>query len=148
MKPFFAIVIAGMLCTGCAPMAPSPAPARNPLEQADATLAAADYSGAQALYAEFVNANPGNPEATRAGAIQAALDRLLSSQTELDRLGLLISQTELDRLKRSEEVPRLRRELAERQGEVERLKADNAKLRADLERLRNIDLQTLPGAKK
>jgi len=99
-------------------------------------MAAADYSGAQALYAEFVNANPGNPQAARARAIQAALDRLLSAQTELDRLI------------RSEEVPRLRRELTERHGEVERLRAENAKLRADLERLRNIDLQTLPGAKK
>jgi predicted RNase H-like nuclease (RuvC/YqgF family) len=99
-------------------------------------MAAADYSGAQALYAEFVNANPGNPLAARARAIQSALDRLLGAQTELDRL------------KRSEEMPRLRRDLAERHSEVERLKAENAKLRADLERLRNIDLETLPGAKK
>lgn len=136
MSPLFVIVMAGMLCTGCASMGPSPAPAKNSLDQADAKMAAADYSGAQVLYAEFVNANPGNPQAARARAIQAALDRLLSAQTELDRLI------------RSEEVPRLRRELAERHGEVERLKAENAKLRADLERLRNIDLQTLPGAKK
>jgi len=150
MKPLFAIVIAGMLCSGCASTVPSPAPARNSLDQAgnsldqagnsldqaDAKMAVADYSGAQALYAEFANANPGNPQAARARAIQAVLDRMLNSQTELDRL------------KRSEEVPRLRREMAERQGEVERLKAENAKLRADLERLKNIDLQTLPGAKK
>jgi hypothetical protein len=136
MKPLFVIVMAGMLCTGCASIAPSPEPARNSLDQADAKMAAADYSGAQALYAEFVNANPGNAQAARARAIQAVLDRLLSSQTELDRLN------------RSAEVPRLRREIAERQGEVERLKAENAKLRADLERLRNIDLQTLPGAKQ
>jgi len=142
--------MAGMLCSGCAPIAPAPEPAKNSLDQADAKLAAADYSGAQALYAEFVNANPANPQAARARAIQAALDRLLSSQAELDRQ------------KRSDEVPRLRREIAERKGdverlkveiterhgEVERLKAENAKLRADLERLRNIDLQTLPGAKK
>lgn len=133
MKPLFGIVMAGMLCAGCASIAPS---ARNSLDRAEAKMAAADYSGAQALYAEFVNANPGNPQAARARAIQAALDRLLSSQTELDRLN------------RSEEVPRLRREIAERQGEVEHLKAENAKLRADLERLRSIDLQTLPGAKK
>jgi hypothetical protein len=136
MKPLFVIVMAGMLCTGCASIAPSPEPARNSLDQADAKMAAADYSGAQALYAEFVNANPGNPQAARARAIQAVLNRLL------------ISQTELDRLNRSAEVSRLRREIAERQGEVERLKAENAKLRADLERLRNIDLQTLPGAKQ
>lgn len=150
MKALFAIVMAGMLCTGCAPIGPSPEPARNPLDQADAKLAAADYSGAQALYAEFVNANPGNPQAARARAIQAALDRLLSAQTELDRLK---RSEEVPRLRREiaerhGEVERLRREFAERQGEVERLKAENAKLRADLERLRNIDLQTLPGAKK
>lgn len=137
MRTFFAIVLlAGMLCSGCASMAPSPKSARNTLDQADARMAAADYSGAQALYAEFVNANPASPQAARARAIQAALDRLLSAQTELDRLN------------RSAEVPRLRRELAERHGEVERLKSENAKLRADLERLRNIDLETLPGAKK
>lgn len=136
MKPLFVSVMAGMLCIGCASIAPSPTPAKNSLERAEAKMAAADYSGAQALYAEFVNANPGTPQAARARAIQAALDRLLSSQSELDRL------------KQSQEMPRLRREIAERQGEVERLKAENAKLRADLERLRNIDLQTLPGAKK
>jgi flagellar motility protein MotE (MotC chaperone) len=150
MKPIFAIVMAGMLCAGCASIAPSPEPPRGSLDQADARLAAEDYSGAQALYAEFVNASPGNPQAVRARAIQAALDRLLSSQAELDRQ------------KRSDEVPRLRREiaerkgdverlkaeLAERHGEVERLKAENAKLRADLGRLKNIDLQTLPGAKQ
>ena len=136
MKPLFVVVMAGMLSAGCASIAPSPAPTKPSLDQADAKMAAADYSGAQALYAEFVNANPGNPQADRARAIQIALDRLLSSQTELDRLN------------RSEEIPRLRREIAERRGEVERLKAENAKLRADLDRLRNIDLQTLPGAKK
>lgn len=136
MNPLFLIVMAGMLCSGCASIAPSPEPAKNSLDRADAKMAAADYSGAQTLYAEFVNADPGNPQAARARAIQAALNRLMGSQTELDRLN------------RSEEMPRLRREIAERQGEIERLKAENAKLRADLERLRNIDLQTLPGAKK
>jgi hypothetical protein len=54
MKPSFAIVIAGMLCTGCAPVAPAPEPVTNRLDQADAKMAAADYRGAQALYAEFV----------------------------------------------------------------------------------------------
>jgi cell shape-determining protein MreC len=136
MKPLLVIVMAGMLCAGCASIAPSPEPARNLLDQADAKMAAADYRGAQALYAEFVNDNPADPQAARARAIQAALDRLLSTQTELERLN------------KNEEGLRLRRDIAERQGEVERLKAENAKLRADLERLRNIDLQTLPGAKK
>jgi hypothetical protein len=136
MNPLLAIVVAGMLCTGCTSMALSPEPAEILLDQADAKLAAADYSGAQASYAEFVNANPGNPQAARARAIQAALDRLLSTQTELDRVN------------RNEDVLHLRREIAERRGDVERLKAENAKLRTDLERLMDIDLQTLPGAKK
>jgi len=136
MKPLFLIVMAAMLCTGCASLAPSPDPAKNSLDRADAKMAAADYSGAQALYAEFVNANPGNPQAARARATQAALDRLLSSQTEAERLN------------QSDEIPRLRREIAERQGEVDHLKAENAKLRADIERLKNIDLGTLPGARK
>ena len=136
MKPLFLIVMAAMLCTGCASLAPSPDPAKNSLDRADAKMAAADYSGAQALYAEFVNANPGNPQAARARATQAALDRLLSSQTESERLN------------QSDEIPRLRREIAERQGEVDHLKAENAKLRADIERLKNIDLETLPGARK
>ena len=136
MKPLFLIVMAAMLCTGCASLAPSPDPAKNLLDRADAKMAAADYNGAQTLYAEFVNANPGNPQAARARATQAALDRLLSSQTEAERLN------------QSDEIPRLRREIAERQGEVDRLKAENAKLRADIERLKNIDLETLPGARK
>ncbi len=100
MKPLLAIVMAGMLCTGCASMAPSSEPAANLLDQADAKLAAADYSGAQALYTEFVNANPANPQAARARAVQAALDRLLSTQTELDRV------------KRNDDVVHLRREVA------------------------------------
>jgi len=136
MKPLFLIVMAAMLCTGCASLAPSPDPAKNSLDRADAKMAAADYSGAQALYAEFVNANPGNPQAARARATQAALDRLLSSQTEAERLN------------QSDEIPRLRREIADRQGEVDHLKAENARLRADIERLKNIDLGTLPGARK
>jgi len=136
MKPLFLIVMAAMLCTGCASLAPSPDPAKNSLDRADAKMAAADYSGAQALYAEFVNANPGNPQAARARATQAALDRLLSSQTESERLN------------QSDEIPRLRREIADRQGEVDHLKAENARLRADIERLKNIDLGTLPGARK
>jgi len=142
--------MAGMLCSGCAPIAPAPEPAKNSLDQADAKLAAADYSGAQALYAEFVNANPANPQAARARAIQAALDRLLGAQTELDRLNRSAEVPRLRRelAERQGEVERLRREVAERHGEVERFKTENAKLRADLERLRNIDLQTLPGSRK
>ena len=136
MKSIFIItVIAAVLAfAGC--RAFTPEPARATLDQADAKIVAADYSGAQALYAEFVNANPDSPQAARARAMQTVLDRLLSSQAELDRA------------RRSDEIPRLRRELSERQNEAERLKSEISKLRSDIERLRSIDLQTLPGPKK
>jgi len=39
----------------------SPEPAKNSLDQADAKMRLRIYRGAQALYAEFVNANPANP---------------------------------------------------------------------------------------
>ena len=141
MKWLSIILMAALLCTGCASPEPGATPvavsrAANVLQQAEAKMAAADYSGAQALYAQFINDNPDNAQTARARATQGALDLLLSSQSELDLL------------KRSEEAPRLRRELSERQSEVDRLKAEVAKLRADIERLRNIDLQTLPKTKK
>jgi predicted RNase H-like nuclease (RuvC/YqgF family) len=148
MKRISALLLAGLLVNGCASLTPEPdassqakpvaasRAATTALEQADAKMAAADYRGAQALYAQFINENPDNAQTARARATQGALDRLLSSQAELDLL------------KRSEEVPRLRRELSEKQGEVDRLKAEIAKLRADMERLRNIDLKTLPGSRK
>lgn len=135
MKSLFVTLIVGMLCTGCTVLVPDPS--RSLLDEADAKMSAEDYEGASASYGEFVKAYPGNAQAARASAIQTVLDRLLDSQTELERGA-----------RRNEELPRLRRELAERQGEVDRLKAESAKLRADLERLRNIDLQTLPGIKK
>jgi hypothetical protein len=50
-------------------------------------------------------------------------------------------------VRRTDDAPRLRRELAEQRGEADRLKAEIAKLRSDLERLRSIDLQTQPGKK-
>jgi TolA-binding protein len=99
-------------------------------------LVAEDYSGALALYAGFVQAHPEDTQAARARATRTALERLLSSQAELDRL------------RRSDELPRLKRDLSERQSEVDRLKAEMAKLRADLERLRNIDLQELRAGPK
>jgi cell shape-determining protein MreC len=134
MKSLFVTLIVGMLCTGCT--VPAPEPSKSLLDEADAKMLAEDYTGASASYGEFVKADPGNAQAARARATQTVLDRLLDSQAELDRV------------KRDPELPRLRRELAERQSEVDRLKAESAKLRADLERLRNIDLQTLPGIKK
>jgi predicted RNase H-like nuclease (RuvC/YqgF family) len=157
MKSLFVTLIVGMLCTGCAVLAPKPS--KSLLDEADAKMSAEDYKGASASYGEFVKADPGNAQAARARATQTALDRLLDSQTELDRVKRneelsrlrreqAERQSEVDRVKRNEELPRLRRELAERQSEVDRLKAESAKLRVDLERLRNIDLQTLPGIKK
>lgn len=125
----------GVLCSGCA-ATPSPESSNTLLGQADAKLAAEDYSSAQALYAEFITANPDDAHADRARATRAALDHLLASQAELDRV------------QRGEELARLRRELADRQSDVDRLKAEVGKLRADLERLRSIDLDQLQPAPK
>jgi hypothetical protein len=143
------MLMLGMLCASCASLSPeplSPEPATTLLDQADAMLVAEDYGGALPLYAGFVQAHPDDTQAARARATRTALERLLGSQAELDRL--LSSQAELDRLRRSDELPRLKRDLSDRQSEVDRLKAEMAKLRADLERLRNIDLQELRGGPK
>ena len=134
MRPLSVMLMLGMLCTGCASL--SPAPGKTLLSQADALMAAEDYGGALALYAGFAQAHPDDTHAARARATRTALDRLLSSQAEVDRL------------RRSDELPRLRRELSDRQSEVDRLKAEMAKLRADLGRLRNIDLQELRAGPK
>ena len=134
MKPLSVMLMLGMLCTGCASLPPEPA--KTLLDQADAMLVAEDYGGALALYAGFVQAHPDDTQAARARATRTALERLLSSQAELDRL------------RRSDELPRLRRDLSDRQSEVDRLKAEMAKLRADIERLRNIDLQELRAGPK
>lgn len=134
MKPLAVMLMLGMLCTGCASL--SPEPAKTLLGQADAMMMAEDYGGALALYAGFVQAHPDDTQAARARATRTALDRLLTSQAELDRL------------RRSDELPRLRRDLSDRLSEVDRLKAEMAKLRADLERLRNIDLQELRAGPK
>ena len=124
-----AILVTGMLSAGCASVSPdaAKAPAKTLLEQADARLTAEDYSGALALYAQFAKANPDNAQAARARATQTALDRLLASQSELERV------------KQNDELPRLRREVSERRSEVDRLKAEVAMLRADLERVRNVE---------
>ena len=85
MKPLSVILVAGMLCAGCA-TTPGHAPAL--LGQADAKPAAQDYRGAVALYAEFLETNLQDPQAARARATQGALGRLLSLQTELERVTL------------------------------------------------------------
>lgn len=125
MKLLSVMLMLGMLCTGCASLFPWPA--KTLLGQADAMMAAEDYGDALALYAEFVQAHPDDTQAARARATRTALDRLLTSQTELDRL---------------------RRDLSDQRSEVDRLKAEMAKLRADIERLRNIDLQELRAGPK
>ena len=134
MRPLSVMLMLGMLCTGCASL--SPEPSKTLLDQADAMLVAEDYGGALALYAGFVQAHPDDTQAARARATRTTLERLLTSQAELDRL------------RRSDELPRLRRDLSDRQSEVDRLKAEMARLRADLGRLRNIDLQELRAGPK
>lgn len=130
------IFMVGVLCAGCA-VTPSPEAGKTLLGRADAKMAAEDYGGALALYAEFITVNPDDAQADRARATRTALDHLLASQAELDRM------------QRGEELARLRRELSDRQSDVDRLKTEVAKLRADLDRLRNIDLDQLrPGSKK
>ena len=97
------------------------------LTQADAKLVARDYEGAISSYSEFVTAMAEHPQAARARATQAALERLVAAQAAIAR-----GQQTGDAA---------RRELTERQAETDRLKGEVAKLRADLERLRSIDLQ-------
>lgn len=130
--------------SGCA-TAP---PAFDPLGRADEEMAAARYRDAVRLYEEFLRANPEHPAAVRARAAQAALDRLLAAQTEIERLKAELASRDgqvaqlrqdlsarrAEGTTREAELGRLRRDLAARQGEVDRLKAD-------LERLRSIDLR-------
>ena len=52
MKSMSAVLMTGVLGAGCA--------ATTLLEQADARMAAEDYSGASALYARFAAVDPGN----------------------------------------------------------------------------------------
>ena len=127
MKSLHAFVMTGLLCAGCAS---SPEQELTPLEQADAKLAAREYRGAITLYSQFLIASPKDPQVARARATMAALDSLLVAQTELER----VQQSEL---------PRLQRELADRQNDTDRLRGEVAKLRADMERLRNIDLKEM-----
>ena len=129
MKSLFAMVVIGMACVGCALL---PSPAKELLDQADTKLAAEDYSGALTLYTELIDGYPNDEQAARARAIRTALERLRGTQTELSRLK-----------SQSDELPKVRRDLSDRQSEVNQLRAEMAKLKADLERLRNIDLQDI-----
>jgi predicted RNase H-like nuclease (RuvC/YqgF family) len=93
-------------------------------------MAAAQYRSALALYDEFLKASPNDPEAARARATRTVVERLLASQTEVERLRREVSSRQV-------EVERLRRETDSRQTEIDLLKAD-------LERLRRIDLRQSP----
>ena len=132
MKSIGIIVIATLLCAGCAAVDER---AESLLGQADAKMISEDYTGAIAAYAEFVEAQPRHAQAARARATQKALERLAASRAA-SRAG---SQAVINRALQASDATR--RELSERQAETDRLKAEIAKLRADLERLRNIDLQ-------
>ena len=133
MKRLSIILVAGILGAGCAAM---PGPGESALGRADAQLEAQNYLEAIPLYADFLKTHGQDSEAPRVRATQAALERLLALQTELERV-------------QKAELPRLQREAADRQNESDRLKGEVAKLRTDLERLRNIDLNELQrGLKK
>ncbi|HYH40987.1 MAG TPA: hypothetical protein VD867_03305 [Burkholderiales bacterium] len=124
--PLF-MVLAALTLGGCATPSVEEDVSGTLLNQADAMLAAEDYAGAISSYSEFVTARAEHPQAARARATQAALEKLVAARAAIARA----QQT----------GEAARRELTERQAETDRLKSDVAKLRTDLERLRNIDLQ-------
>ena len=119
-----AAIATALLLSGCAALS---SPSATLLARVDQRMVAEDYRGALALYDEFLQAYPGDAAAARARAVRTALDRLLASQAETERL-------QRDLATRDSDLIRLRRDLSARQSEVERL-------RADLERLRSIDLR-------
>ncbi|MBI4011256.1 MAG: hypothetical protein HY359_03020 [Candidatus Rokubacteria bacterium] len=126
-----ATVAVSLLLAGCAMLAPgSSTQSATTLKRADDQMAAAQYRSALALYDEFLKASPNDPEAARARATRTVVERLLASQTEVERLRREVSS-------RQAEVDRLRRDADSRQAEIDRLKAD-------LERLRRIDLRQSP----
>ena len=130
MKRSAPLLLTTLLASACAatsssapPLAPAPPPSSALLARADDQLAAAQYRGALTLYEEFLKTYPDDPATPRARATRALVERLLASQTEIERL-----RRELD-LRRSD--------LVARQAEIDQL-------RADLERLRRIDLPQGP----
>ena len=127
--PLLLTTLLASACAAASSSAPPPAPAPTPpagsglLARADDRLVEAQYRGALALYDEFLKTYPDDPATPRARATRALVERLLASQTEIERL-----RRELD-LRRSD--------LVARQAEIDQL-------RADLERLRRIDLPQGP----
>ena len=129
MRSILSIAFVMLALGGCATSSVDEDAGSKLLTEADAKLAAADYTGAIDAYSQFVTAMGEHPQAARARATQAALERLVAAQAAIARA----QQT----------GDAARRELTERQAETDRLKGEVAKLRSDLERLRNIDLKPL-----
>ena len=86
------------------------------LRRAEDQAVAAQYRSALTLYDEFLRQNPDDPAVPHARATRTVVERLVTAQTEIERL---------------------RRDADSRQAEIDRLKAD-------LERLRRIDLRPAP----
>lgn len=95
-RPRLALVL-GLLLSGCAVFSPQSA---KLLDRADEQMVTGEYRRALGLYDEFLKAYPTDPAAPRARATRNVLDRLLSSQAEIERL-----KADLERL-RSIDLPR------------------------------------------
>jgi len=154
------LVAAALLLAGCAGGVSSSGPGSPDrlLQRADDQLVAAQYKNALTLYDEYLQAHPNEPVSPRVRTARTAVERLLVSQGEVERLRREVDgrQGEIDRLRREQdtrqgEIDRLRREQDTRQGEIDRLRrerdtrqAEIERLKADLERLRRIDLRPAP----
>jgi hypothetical protein len=60
--------------------------APSTLARADDRLAAAEYRSAASLYDQFLRERPNDPDAPRARATRAMIERLLGQQAEIERL--------------------------------------------------------------
>ena len=147
MKTSALLFAVSLLVTACTTVPPQPGDAL--LLEADAKLIAQDYNGALAAYAGFVTATPAHPQGARVRALQTALERMISSESELSRAQRTGELARRESSERQAETERLRSEAERLRAETERLRSEITKLRADLERLRNIDLQLIrPETKK
>jgi TolA-binding protein len=153
----FALVVPALF-VGCA--TPAVGPGGSLLVQADQQMAAANYRAARDLYRQFVATYPADTSVPRARGAGNALDRLIETQAELERVRGVVEtrdaelahlrddlaerQRELEQLRAGgrldAQLARVRRDLAERHREVDGLRAEVARLRAALDRLRKIDL--------
>jgi len=121
--------------------------AQATLARADDELIAGNYRAAIAVYDHFLELAPDDKAASRAQAIRASIDRLLSTQTAARRL-------EHDAAHLEDEIEQLRGQLTASRKEAARLRADIDQLKqlaadlerlkvvkADLERLKELDLR-------